>query len=111
MTVAHVSNVTGVVAPVEEWIATAHAAGVPIMVDASQSIVAPADRRRELGCDFLAFSAHKMFGPNGVGVLYVRRDRFAELKLGNVGGGMVALPRRGQLRAARGAVPLRSGHP
>ena len=50
---------------------------------------------RALDVDFMAFSSHKMFGPNGVGVLYVRRDRFADLGLGNVGGGMVATPRRG----------------
>ena len=43
-----------------------------------------------LDVDFMAFSSHKMFGPNGVGVLYVRRDRFADLGLGNLGGGMVA---------------------
>jgi cysteine desulfurase/selenocysteine lyase len=90
VTVAHVSNVTGVIAPVEEWVDTAHKAGVPIMVDASQSIShLPVDVKK-LGCDFLAFSSHKIFGPSGVGVLYVKRDRFDSLKLFNVGGGMVA---------------------
>ncbi|HUQ50616.1 MAG TPA: cysteine desulfurase [Gammaproteobacteria bacterium] len=91
VTVAHASNVTGVVAPLEEWIATAHAAGVPVLVDASQSIAHLPIDVRALDVDFLGFSSHKMFGPNGVGVLYVRRDRFADLRLGNVGGGMVAL--------------------
>jgi len=89
--VAHASNVTGAVAPLEEWIATAHAAGVPVLVDASQSVAHLPLDVHALDVDFLGFSSHKMFGPNGVGVLYVRRDRFADLKLGNVGGGMVAL--------------------
>jgi cysteine desulfurase / selenocysteine lyase len=88
-TLAHVSNVTGVVAPVEEWITTAHAAGVPVMVDASQSISHLPIDVRKLDCDFLAFSSHKIFGPSGVGVLYVRKDRFEKLQLWNVGGGMV----------------------
>jgi cysteine desulfurase/selenocysteine lyase len=89
VTLAHVSNVTGVVAPVEEWIATAHAAGVPVMVDASQSISHLPIDVKKLDCDFLAFSSHKIFGPSGVGVLYVRKDRFDKLQLWNVGGGMV----------------------
>jgi cysteine desulfurase/selenocysteine lyase len=90
VSVAHVSNVTGVIAPVEEWIATAHKAGVPVMLDASQSIAHLALDVRALDVDFMGFSSHKMFGPNGVGVLYVRRDHFDKLGLGNVGGGMVA---------------------
>jgi cysteine desulfurase/selenocysteine lyase len=89
--VAHASNVTGVVAPIEEWIATAHAAHVPVLVDASQSVAHLPLDVHALDVDFLGFSSHKMFGPNGVGVLYVRRDRFPGLQLGNVGGGMVAM--------------------
>jgi cysteine desulfurase/selenocysteine lyase len=90
VTIAHASNVTGVIAPVEEWIELAHQRDVPVMVDASQSIShLPIDVQR-LGCDFLAFSSHKIFGPSGVGVLYARRERLAALQPWNVGGGMVA---------------------
>ena len=90
VSVAHVSNVTGVIAPIEDWTRTAHEAGVPILIDASQSISHLPIDVRALDCDFLAFSSHKMFGPNGVGVLYVKRERFAKLGLANVGGGMVS---------------------
>ena len=89
VTLAHVSNVNGVIAPVEEWIEIAHKAGIPIMIDASQSVSHLPIDVKKLNCDFLAFSSHKIFGPSGVGVLYVRRDRFDSLKLFNVGGGMV----------------------
>ena len=99
--VAHVSNVTGVIAPVEEWIATAHKAGVPVVIDASQSISHLPLDVRALNVDFAAFSSHKIFGPNGVGVLYVRRDRFAQLGLGNVGGGMVAMHEEGASKRVR----------
>jgi cysteine desulfurase / selenocysteine lyase len=91
VSLAHVSNVTGVIAPVEEWITTAHATGVPVMLDASQSVAHLPIDVHALDVDFMGFSSHKMFGPNGVGVLYVRRDRFEDLGLGNVGGGMVAV--------------------
>ena len=90
VTLVHVSNVNGVIAPVDEWIEIAHAVGVPVMVDASQSVSHLPIDVKKMDCDFLAFSSHKIFGPSGVGVLYVRRDRYDSLKLWNVGGGMVS---------------------
>ena len=111
VTVAHVSNVTGVVAPVEDWIATAHAAGVPVMVDASQSVSHLPIDVRALDCDFLAFSSHKLFGPSGVGVLYVRRDRFDALGLWNVGGGMVQYHGEDRVEVAEAPYRYEAGTP
>jgi cysteine desulfurase/selenocysteine lyase len=111
VSVAHVSNVTGVVAPVEEWIATAHKAGVPVMLDASQSIAHLPIDVHALDVDFMGFSSHKMFGPNGVGVLYVRRDRYAALGLGNVGGGMVAMHAEDRFEAREAPFRYEAGTP
>jgi cysteine desulfurase/selenocysteine lyase len=111
VSVAHVSNVTGVVAPIEEWIEIAHAAGVPVMIDASQSIAHLPIDVRALGVDFMGFSSHKMFGPNGVGVLYVRRDHFATLGLGNVGGGMVAMHAEDRFEAREAPFRYEAGTP
>jgi cysteine desulfurase/selenocysteine lyase len=89
--IGHASNVTGAVAPVEHVVELAHARGIPVLLDAAQSLShLPIDVRR-LGVDFLAASAHKAFGPSGVGILYARRDRLARFPLYQVGGGMVAL--------------------
>ena len=87
--VGHVSNVTGMIAPIEKMAAIAQAHGIPILVDASQSISHLPINVKEIGCDFMAFSSHKMFGPSGVGILYVNQDKFDLLSLFNVGGGMV----------------------
>jgi cysteine desulfurase/selenocysteine lyase len=81
------------------------------MVDASQSIShLPVDVRK-LDCDFLAFSSHKIFGPSGVGVLYVRRDRFDALKLWNVGGGMVAYHGEDRFEAREAPFRYEAGTP
>ncbi len=111
VSVAHVSNVTGVIAPVEEWIATAHKAGVPVILDASQSVAHLPIDVRALDVDFMGFSSHKMFGPNGVGVLYVRRDHFEKLGLGNVGGGMVALHAEDSFSAMEAPFRYEAGTP
>jgi len=89
--IGHASNVTGALAPVAEVVAAAHARGIPVLLDAAQSISHVPIDVKALGVDFLAASSHKAFGPSGVGVLYVERGRLARLPLYQVGGGMVAL--------------------
>ncbi|WFE36382.1 cysteine desulfurase [Micromonospora sp. WMMD975] len=87
--VAHVSNVLGTVNPVREMIAAAHARGVPVVVDGAQAVPHRPVDVRALDADFYCFSAHKVYGPMGVGVLYGRRDLLAELPPYQVGGGTV----------------------
>lgn len=88
--IAHVSNVTGFVAPVAEIAARAHARGALVVLDACQS----APHRRldltELGVDFAAFSGHKMLGPTGIGVLYGRRELLDALPPFRTGGSMIS---------------------
>src|SRR5262249_48067982 len=71
---SHVSNVTGYVNPAEQLCARAHAAGARVLIDAAQSAPHIALDVQKLGCDFLAFSSHKMLGPMGTGVLWARRE-------------------------------------
>lgn len=89
ISVGHVSNVTGVIAPIEEMTDIAHRHGIPILIDAAQSISHIPINVKTIGCDFMAFSSHKMFGPSGIGALYVNKERYPSLSLFNVGGGMV----------------------
>ncbi|MEI7879489.1 MAG: cysteine desulfurase [bacterium] len=88
---AQVSNTLGVVAPVAQWIAAAHARNVPVLMDASQSASHVPIDVKALDCDFLATSGHKLLGPSGVGILYGKRERLEALALYQTGGGMVKL--------------------
>jgi cysteine desulfurase / selenocysteine lyase len=91
VSVGHVSNVTGAIAPVEEIVRIAHARGVPVLLDAAQSLShLPLDVAK-LGVDFLAASSHKAFGPSGVGILWSKPDFLAKCPLYQVGGGMISL--------------------
>ena len=91
VSIGHVSNVTGAIAPVEEVVAVAKRHGVPVLLDAAQSLShLPIDVAR-LGVDFLAASSHKAFGPSGVGILWGRKEFLAKCPLYQVGGGMISL--------------------
>ncbi len=91
VSIGHVSNVTGVIAPVDEVVRAAHARGIPVLLDAAQSLSHLPIDVRALDVDFLAASSHKAFGPSGVGILYAKRERLKDFPLYQVGGGMVAM--------------------
>ncbi len=88
--VAHVSNALGTVNPVAAICAEARARGIPVMVDGAQGVPHLPVDVQELGCDFYAFSGHKMFGPTGVGVLYGRAELLDAMPPYQGGGGMIA---------------------
>lgn len=87
--VTHVANTTGGVSPVSEIVALAARVGARVLVDGAQAIARLAVDVRALGCDFYAFSGHKLYGPAGIGVLYGRRELLASLAPFITGGGMV----------------------
>jgi cysteine desulfurase/selenocysteine lyase len=89
LALGHASNVTGVIAPIEAMIAEARRRGLLTLVDAAQSVAHMPIDVKALGCDFLAFSAHKMCGPSGIGVLYGRRELLEAGSPMLFGGGMV----------------------
>lgn len=86
VSIIHVSNVLGTVNPVKEIIKLAHQQGVPVLLDAAQSVPHMPVDVQELDCDFLAFSSHKLYGPTGFGVLYAK-EKLLEAMLPYQGGG------------------------
>ena len=89
ISIAHVSNVLGTVNPVAEIIKTAHAHGMPVLVDGAQSAPHLKVDVTALDCDFYAFSGHKMYGPTGVGVLYGKEEWLDRLPPYQGGGEMI----------------------
>jgi cysteine desulfurase/selenocysteine lyase len=87
--ITHLSNVTGMVLPVRKVADWAHSFDRPILVDAAQSIGHMPVNVEELGADFLVFSAHKMLGPTGIGVLYINEKWHEQMRSVFSGGGMV----------------------
>jgi cysteine desulfurase/selenocysteine lyase len=83
------SNVTGTINPIKQMIASAHTVGAKVLIDAAQSIGHQPLSVRDIDCDFLAFSAHKMLGPTGVGVLCVKNKLMEEMTPFIYGGEMV----------------------
>lgn len=90
VSITHVSNVLGTVNPVEDMIRLAHGHGVPVLVDAAQSVPHMSVDVQKLDCDFLAFSGHKVYGPTGIGVLYGRRSLLEQMPPWQGGGEMIS---------------------
>ena len=91
LSVTHVSNALGTVVPVREITKLAHERGVPVFVDGAQAVPHFKVDVQELGCDFYAFSGHKLFGPTGVGILYGRVEWLEAMPPYQGGGDMISL--------------------
>jgi len=89
VTITHASNVLGAVEPVEEIIKIAHEHGAYVLVDGAQSVPHMKVDVQKMGCDFLAFSGHKMCGPTGSGVLYIREELTNAIEPICIGGGTI----------------------
>lgn len=86
----HVGNVLGTINPVKEMTEYAKSHGVPVLIDGAQAVPHLKVDVKDLDCDFYAFSAHKMYGPSGVGVLYGRKDLLEKMPPWQGGGEMIS---------------------
>ena len=87
--IAHVSNALGTVLPVERFVAAARERGIATLVDGAQAVPHQSVDVQALGCDFYAFSGHKLYGPTGIGVLYGREAQLASMPPWQGGGDMI----------------------
>ena len=86
----HVSNALGTVNPVSEIVRLAHARGIPVLLDGAQAVAHVPVDVQALGCDFYAFSGHKLYGPTGIGVLYGKAARLDAMPPWQGGGDMIS---------------------
>jgi cysteine desulfurase/selenocysteine lyase len=91
VSVTHVSNALGTIVPVKEIVKLAHERGVPVLLDGAQAVPHFKVDVRDIGCDFYAFSGHKLFGPTGVGILYGRSELLEAMPPYQGGGDMISL--------------------
>jgi len=88
--VTHVSNVLGTIVPVKEVVRLAHDAGATVLIDGCQAVQHMAVDVQDLGCDFYAFSGHKLYGPSGIGVLYGKEALLDAMPPWQGGGEMIS---------------------
>jgi len=89
ISITHISNVLGVVNPIKEIIDFAHSQNIPVLIDAAQSVAHHQFDVQSLDCDFMAFSAHKMYGPMGIGILYGKEKWLEKMPPYQSGGEMI----------------------
>lgn len=90
LALSHISNVLGIINPIKEIVKIAHANNTPVFVDGAQAISNIRVDVQDLNCDFYAFSAHKMFGPTGIGLLYGKEKWLEKMPPYKTGGEMIS---------------------
>jgi cysteine desulfurase/selenocysteine lyase len=91
ISVTHVSNALGTIVPIKEIVQLAHERGIPVLLDGAQAVPHFKVDVQDIGCDFYAFSGHKLFGPTGVGILYGRAQLLEAMPPYQGGGDMISL--------------------
>ena len=89
VSLSHMSNVLGTIVPIERIIKIAHEHNIPVLVDGAQSVPHMPINVKKMDCDFLVFSAHKMLGPTGVGILYAKKEYLDKMNPFMSGGDMI----------------------
>ena len=89
ISITHISNTLGTINPIEKIIAFAKSKGIAVLIDAAQSVAHMKIDVKELDCDFLVFSGHKLFGPTGTGVLYAKKKWLDQMPSYQGGGDMI----------------------
>ena len=89
VSIVHQSNALGTINPAEEIVQIAHRQGIPVLLDGAQAIAHLNVDVQQLGCDFYAFSGHKLYGPTGIGVLYGKAELLEEMPPYQAGGEMI----------------------
>jgi cysteine desulfurase/selenocysteine lyase len=87
--ITHMSNAIGTITPIKEICRIAHARGIPVLVDGSQSAVHMPIDVQDLDCDFFVMTGHKLYGPSGIGVLYGKKDLLERMRPFMGGGEMI----------------------
>lgn len=107
----HVSNTLGTVNPIKRMLTLARSKQIPVLIDGAQAIAHEMVNLEELNPDFYVFSAHKMFGPNGVGVAFIKKERQEEMKPLMWGGDMVRSVSFEETIPAEGPAKFEAGTP
>lgn len=111
ISIAHIANNTGTINPVKEIINLAHSVGARVCLDGAQAVGHVAIDVDELDVDFYAFSAHKMYGPNGIGILYAKAELLQQMPPYQSGGDMIESVTTGQTTFAPSPLKFEAGTP
>ena len=105
----HISNVTGTIMPVKKIIDLAKSKNIPVLIDGTQGAPHSVLDVQDLGCDFYAISCHKMYGPNGLGILYAKKKWVDELPPYQGGGGMISEVKKEEITYADSPTKFEAG--
>ncbi|MDC1212182.1 cysteine desulfurase [Pelagibacteraceae bacterium] len=107
--ITHISNVTGAVLPIKQIVDLAKEKNIPVLIDGTQGAPHSYIDMQNIGCDFYAVSCHKMYGPNGLGILYAKKKWLDDLPPYQGGGGMIKEVKKDEITFAEAPTKFEAG--